>query len=226
MRTISTSATVILVAAALLPPLLISRNVGLAQQEDALTRPISIGEKSLPAFSAFQDALQISGVPGGVAFVEGCENQPKSMVRPQGTNLREVLDSITRADSQYSWRMQKGVVNLEPVEGLPALLKTHLKTYDSGKLTDAVSAVTVLSSSPEVVRAGAQLGLTHNALGPGLGGMAQVPTPSSKPLGLRLHDVTLLDALNAIARANKHGIWTFRETQCGSVHQFNISFAQ
>jgi hypothetical protein len=122
--------------------------------------------------------------------------------------------------------MQKGVVNFEPVEGPPALLKTHLKTYDSGKLTDAVSAVTVLSSSPEVVRAAARLGLTHNALGPGLGGMAQVPPPSSKPLGLRLHDVTLLDALNTIARVNKHGVWTYRETQCGPVHQFNISFAQ
>jgi len=148
------------------------------------------------------------------------------MVHPRGTTLRQVLDSITSADSHYVWRIKEGVVNVEPAKGLPALLETHLKTYDSGKLADAVSAVTVLSGSPDVVRAGARLGLTHNALGPGLGGVAPGSPSPQKPLGLRLHNVTLLDALNTIARANKHGVWTYRETQCGSVHQFNISFAQ
>ncbi len=158
--------------------------------------------------------------------MEGCSDQPLPMVRPHGTTLREVLNSIIDGDYVYAWRINKGVVNLEPSTGLPALLKTHLNTYDSGDATDAVSAVTFLSSSPEVTRAATKLGLGQNVLGPGLGGMAQGPPPSKKPLGIRLHDVTLVDALNAIARANKHGVWTYRETHCGSMHQFNISFTQ
>ena len=195
-------------------------------QEDILTHPVAIGDRSLPAFSAFQDALQASGVPGGVAFVEGCASEPKPTVRPQGTTLRQVLDSIASGDPQYVWRIRKGVVNLEPAKGLPALLQTHLKGYDSGDLTNAISAVSSLSSSPALTSAATKQGLTHNTLGPGLGGVAPGAPSPQKPIGVRLHDVTVLDALNAIARANEHGVWTYRETHCGSVHQFNVSFAQ
>ena len=221
-----TSATAVLLAVALLPSRGVSRPSAPALQEDVFTRIAAVQDKSLTAFSAFEDALQVSGVPGGIAFVEGCVDEPKPVVHPHGTTLRQVLNSIISADSQYVWRVRIGVVNLEPMKGAPALLATHLKAYDSGELTDAVSAVTVLSSAPGVVRAGARLGLTHNALGPGLGGIAQGSPPPQKPLGVRLHDVTVLDALNTIARANKHGVWTYRETLCGPVHQFNISFAQ
>jgi len=221
-----TFATAVLLVLVLPPSPVVSRPSTLAAQEDLLTRTAAIGDRSLPAFSAFQDALEVSGVPGGVAFVEGCADEPKLVVHPHGTTLRQVLDSIVSADPHYVWRIREGVLNAQPAKGLPALLETHLKTYDSGELTDAVSAVTVLSSSPDVASAGTRLGLTHNVLGPGLGGMAQGSPQPKKPLGLRLHDVTLLDALNTIARANKHGVWTYRETQCGPVHQFKISFAQ
>lgn len=225
MRTSLPFSPVVLLAAALLLSLRVSGQAAPAPQDDVLTRPARIGDRSLPAFSAFESALQVSVVPGGVAFVEGCPDQTEPMVHPRGNNLREALDSITSGDPRYVWRMHNGVVNLEPLKGVPALLKMHLKTYDSQD-TDAVSAVTFLSSSSVVARAAAELGLTHNVLGPGLGGMAQGPPPPKNLPGVRLHDVTLLDALNAIARANKHGVWIYRETRCGSIHQFNLSFAQ
>ena len=219
-------AAVFSLAPALLPSLRVSIAVTPTPQEDVLSRPAAIGDRSLPASSAFEEALQVSGVPGGAALVEGCADEPLPTVHPYGTTLREVLDSITSRDSHYMWRMHEGLVNLESVKGAPAILRTHLKTYDSGNLTDAVSAVTSLSSSPEVARAAAGLGLTYNQLGPGLGGIALGSSSPKKTLGVRLHDVTLLDALNAIARANKHGVWIYRETHCGSVHQFIVYFAQ
>jgi len=211
---------------ALLPSLRVSIAATPTPQEDVLSRPAAISDRSLAASSAFEEALQVSGVPGGAALVEGCADEPKAMVHPDGATLRQVLDSIISGDSHYVWRMHKGVVNLEPANGVPALLKMHLKTYDSKDLTDAISAVTFMSSLPAVARAAAGLGLTHNALGPGLGAMGQSAPSPQKPLGVRLHDVTVLDALNTIARANKHGVWTYRETNCGSVHQFIMSFAQ
>jgi len=217
---------VLFLAAALLPSLRVSIAATPTPQEDVLSRPAALGDRSLPASSAFEAAVQASGVPGGDAFLEGCLDEPEPTVHPYGTTLREVLDSITSRDSHYMWRMHEGVVNLEPVKGAPALLRTHLKTYDSGNLTDAVSAVIFLSSLPEVAHAAAGLGLTHSQLGSGLGGMALGPRPPKKPLGVRLHDATLLDALNAIARTNNRGVWTYRETHCGSVHQFNISFTE
>ncbi len=215
-----------LLAVALLPSLGVSRQAAPAPKEDVLSRSAMIGDESLPAFSAFEGALMLSGVPGGVAFVEGCSDQTLRMVHPHGTTLREVLDSITAGDSAYAWRMREGVVNLEPSTGLPALLRIHLKTYDSRDLTDAASAVTFLVSSPEVERAATKFGLAHNVSGSALSGLAQGPPPPKKLLGIRLHDVTLLDALNAIARTNRHGVWMYRETHCGSIHQFDVSFPQ
>src|SRR5882724_9754220 len=88
-----------LLAVALLLSLGVSRQVASAPQEDVLSRSTRIDDESLPAFSAFQGALQMSGVPGGVAFVEGCSDQPLPMVRPHGTTLREVLNSITAGGS-------------------------------------------------------------------------------------------------------------------------------
>jgi|SRR5579859_101934 len=226
MQTSLPSLSRLLLAVALISPLQVSGQGRRAPQEDVLLRSARIGAVPLPAPSAFEAALQASGTPGGVAFVEGCSGQPPPMVRPHGITLREVLNSITAGDSTYVWRKRRGVVNLEPSTGLPALLRTHLDSYDSGGVPDAVSAVTFLSSSPQVTRAAAKLRLAQNALGPGLGSMVQGTPPPKKPLGIRLHDVTLLDALNAIAQANKHGVWVYRETHCGSVHQFNVSFAQ
>jgi hypothetical protein len=207
--------------------ILVIPNLGLqAAQEGILARSVKIDDRSLPASSAFEGALQVSGTPGGVAFMEACPDQSPPMVHPRGATLREVLDSITADDSSYVWMMSKGVVNLEPSSGLPALLTTRLNTYDSSDATDAVSAVTLLSSSPEVRRAASKIGLSQNTLGPGLGSMAPGPLTPKKPLAIQLKNATLLDVLNAIARTNKHGVWTYHETRCGSVHQFNLSFAQ
>jgi hypothetical protein len=216
----------VILAAALLSPLRISGQAAQAPQEDVLTHPANIGDAPLPIFAAFQTALQTSGVPGGVAFIEGCSDRPLPIARAHGITLREVLDSIIAGDSAYTWKLTEGVVNIQPSTGPPALLRAHLNNYESGDASDAVSAVTFLSSSPGVASAATQLGLVQNVLGPGLGSMMREPTPPKKPLGIRLHDVTFVDALNAIARANQHGVWVYRETHCGPVQQFNVSFAQ
>src|SRR5260370_38128098 len=90
-----------LLAVALLPSLRVSRQAAPATQEDVLTRSARIGDGPLPASSAFQGALQMSGVPGGVAFMEGGSDQPLPMVLPQGSQLRERLTSIMDGDSVY-----------------------------------------------------------------------------------------------------------------------------
>jgi hypothetical protein len=226
MRAISSFTLAVIGAIAFLSSLGGSIQSAPTPQEDVLTRATAIGDQSLPTFSAFQNALQVSNVPGGAALVEGCADEPKPVVHPQGATLRQVLDGLISGDSRYIWRIRKGVVNLEPVKGLPALLQVHFKRYDSGDLTDAISAVSLLSSLPELAHAAAKHGLTQNVMGPGLGGVVPSPPSPKKPIGVRLHDVTVLDVLNSIAPANEHGVWTYRETHCGSVHQFNISFAQ
>jgi hypothetical protein len=226
MRAFTSLFSVALLAMGLLPPPEVSSQVPPALQEDVLRRSATIGDVSLPAFSAFAGAVLASGVPGGVAFVQGCSDQPLPVVRPQGTTLRGVLDSITSGDPSYVWRMNEGVVNLEPLQGIPALLTSRLENYDSQELAEPGSAMTLLISSPEVTRAATNLGLAHNVSGSALSGIGPGPRSPKKPLGIRLHNVTLLDALNAVVRANKNGVWTYRETHCGSVHQYDVTFSE
>jgi hypothetical protein len=103
-----TSATAVLLVLVLLPSLVVSRPSTLAAQEDLLTRTAAIGDQSLPAFSAFQDALEASSVPGGVAFAEGCADEPKLVVHPHGTTLRQVLDGIVSAYPYYVHVLHQG----------------------------------------------------------------------------------------------------------------------
>jgi hypothetical protein len=142
------SAAMLFLAVVLPPFLRISIAATVTPQEDVLSRPAAIGDRSLPAYLAFQEALQVSGVPGGAALVEGCADETNAIVHPVGATLRQVLDSIIGGDSQYVWRIREGVVNLESVNGLPALLQTHLEKDDSGDSTYAISAVSLLSSLP------------------------------------------------------------------------------
>jgi hypothetical protein len=202
------------------------RAQSLSPQQAALNRPVAMGEMSTPAPSVFQGAALDAGVPGGAAYFEGCANQPLRTVQPTGSTLREVLNSITHADPEYVWSFNSGVLNLEPSRGIPALLAMRLTNYDSESVTDAASAVTLLSSSPEVTGAANKLGLTQNVSGSALSGLPREPQPPKKPLDIHLKNVTLLDALNAIVRAQKMGVWMYRETHCGSVSLYDVNVVQ
>lgn len=222
---ISLFSTVVFVAG-LLPLFGTSGQVPPTLQEDVLSRATRIGDVSLPASLTFEAVLLDAGVPGGVALVRGCSDQPDPTVHPQGTTLRDVLDSIIVGDSRYVWTVKGGVPNLEPSSGVPALLSTRLRNYDSQDFADATSAITFLTSSPEVTRAASKIGLQQNVIVGALAGVGPGPVQPKRPLGIRLRNVTLLDALNAIVRASKHGVWSYRETHCGSTSQFDITVTE
>src|SRR5579862_4661197 len=184
-----------------------------AQQEEVLARPVQIGNASGPAPLEFQGALMLSGAPGGVASLQGCPDQPGPTVHPHGKTLREVLDNITSGNPFYVWGLHDGVINVKPSKGVPALLKAYFEVYDSGETTNAISAVAYLSSSAVVTSTAAALGLARSGdIGPGLHAGPQGPASSPRPLGIQLHDVSLVDVLNTVARTNKHGIWIYNET--------------
>jgi len=42
---------------------------------------------------------------------------------------------------------------------------------------------------------------------------------------VHVQDVTLVEALNAFFRANKHGVWVYRETHCKSENNFQVQFS-
>jgi hypothetical protein len=195
------------------------------RQEDVLSRSARIGDSAVSAVVAFQDAVSAAEVPGGVAYSEGCSDQPPPTVHPRGTTLREVLESLSGGDSGYIWKLNDGVINFEPARGLPTLLKTRVNSYDSGDVVDAMQALAIPTLSTEVNDAAAKLGLEDMPMGSGLGGIGPGPQPPKKPLGIRLKNTTFLDVLNAIVRAQKRGVWRYRETHCGAVNQYDVDFS-
>jgi hypothetical protein len=153
--------------------------------------------------------------------MEGCAEPSGAAVRFRGSTLREVLDDIITADPDYVWEVKEGVVNMVPAKGVPDLLTLRIAAFDSGDARSPTTATTYLFALPEVRERAAELGISQRFSGSGLG--AIVPgAPPPNLLNVHVQDVTLLEALNAFFRANKHGLWIYRETHCKSENFFLV----
>jgi hypothetical protein len=194
-------------------------------EAELLTRPVKLPSSPLSVDSALQLAMLTSGAPGGAVITQGCEEPSNSIVRFQGSTLREVLDDIVTADPDYGWEVKDGVVNLIPAKGVPDLLTLRISAFDTGDATSVTTAKTFLFALPEVREREAELGFDQGGIG--TGPYAIVPgAPPPPKLDVRLQDVTLLEALNALVRAHKHGVWLYYETHCKSNSHFSINFTE
>jgi hypothetical protein len=136
------------------------------------------------------------------------------------------LDEIVTVDPDYVWKVEDGVVNLLPTQGVPDLLTVRIAAFDSGNVRSLATAGTYLLALPEVRERATQLGFSQAVTGTGLGAIGPIGSPPPKLLKVRLHDVSLLDALNALVRANKHGQWVYHETHRESASSFVVQFPE
>jgi len=197
-----------------------------AAEAELLMRPANVGPSPLSVNSAIQLAILRSGAAGGAVITQGCAEPSDNIVRFQGSTLREVLDDIVTADPGYGWEVKDGVVNLVPVKGVPDLLTLRIGAFDTGDATDVRTAETFLFALPEVRQREAELGFDRAILGSGLSSGVPGAAPPPGLLNVRLEDVTLLEALNALVRAHRHGVWLYYETHCKSNNHFSINFTE
>lgn len=153
----------------MMPPGPIQGDVSL---QEILARPVkNIGSEPRFVSEVFQDVMQSASAPGGLVLLQGgCGTEPEAVVRPQGTTLRHVLDSITKTGQAY----RCGVVDLLPSVDVPALLKVKVKLYDSKGANTPGWAASLLFQLPEVRQAEAQLGLRESAFHTGPYGIPPV----------------------------------------------------
>ena len=195
-------------------------------EAELLMRPVKLPSSPLSVNSAFQLAMLSSGAPGGEALTQGCAEPSDSAVRPQNVGtLRDVLEDIVTADPEYRWEVKDGVVNLIPSQGVPDLLTLRIGAFDTGDATDVTTATTFLFALPEVRKRAVELGFDQAIYGSGLSAIVPGAPPPPK-LNVRLQDVTLLEALNALVRANKQGLWIYYETHCKSTNHYSINFTE
>jgi hypothetical protein len=189
-------------------------------------RVVNVGSSPLSINLAFQTAILGSGTVGGAAMIQGCAEPSNSAVRFHGSTLGEFLEAIVTADPDYRWEVKDGAVNLLPARGVPDLLTVRIGAFDSEDATSVTTAKSFLLALPEVRKRQSELGFNQAISGSGFHGVPPPGTPPPARLDVHLQDVTLLEALNALVRANKHGLWIYREIHCDSTNHFDINFTE
>lgn len=190
---------------------------------DVLERKVVVNDpSSLTIPDAFLRFLVGTRVPGGRVRMLGCESQEAQYDWERlNSPLREALDSIVSVDRLYTWHAEDRVINLIPRSGIPSLLETHITEFRVNKATSARLALSELLTLPEVKKRIAELRLSE-----GLNVMVIPSTsaPNQYQFDVNCKDVTLRDALNAIARAHGRAVWSYTERYCNGKNMFSIDF--
>jgi len=176
--------------------------------------------ETLHARRVFVDALSTERLPGGMVWQVNCgDDTPRIKTDLSRLQMDEKLNLIINAFPQYRLRKDNGVINLILESGYPALLRTKLSNYQVDSAPTATIALGKLLSLPEFKEAASRLGLKP-ALS--FGGLS---SPREENISLSLTNVTVHEALNAIARAHGRAIWNYTEfVECDGKKEYSIKF--
>jgi hypothetical protein len=207
----------IVAAAALLfgvPQFIWSQNA--PDSTDILNRPsegVQLSNATTPDILA--QALTNAGVPGGIAVRNNCGGFERRFLSPSKKTLRGVLDAVSSADPEYSWNVDRGVVNFVPRDNEPRLLNTLVSKLEV-RSAEPNQALSQLLALPEVAKAArGELGFQTVTGGP-YAFMMDGSQPERQKVSLSLTNVTVREALNAIARSHGTAVWILvRQDDCG-----------
>jgi hypothetical protein len=175
--------------------------------------------ETLHAREVFVNALSAEGLPGGIVWQVICDvDTPQIKADLSRFQIDGKLNLIISAFPQYRWRKDQGVINLTLENGYPELLQTKLSNYRVDNAPSATVALEVLLNLPDFKEATSRLGLK-----PALGFLG-LSSPRKRNITLSLNEVTVYDALNAIAHAHGRGIWNYTEWECDGKKEYSIKF--
>ncbi|HYG80344.1 MAG TPA: hypothetical protein VD861_08160, partial [Pyrinomonadaceae bacterium] len=149
-------------------------------------------------------------VPIGIELVSENSRIPDVPINVgvQNATLEDVLNEITRQDSNYMWQLEDGVVNVFPRvnrdEFLADLLSTRVGTCLIKQDIQSSSLRILLTSLPEI-ELKAQMAKVW-ASNPSYTGSDYSPIGLSRPL--KLSNATLREILNTVIRNSRTKIWT------------------
>jgi hypothetical protein len=161
------------------------------------------------------EALIDAEVPGGVAVKSYCGRFESRFLSPTSATLRGVLDAVALAEPEYSWNVDEGVVNFVSRDKEPLLLRSMVSKFEV-RDAEPNEALSQLLAIPEVGKVATdELGLRTVTGGPYAFSM-DGRQPERKKLSVSLTNVTVREALNAIARAHGSAVWILvKQEDCG-----------
>jgi len=195
-----------------------SKSAETSSVQTVLERPVfSDHERSFTTREAFHASLNRARVPGGMVIISGCHGDaPAKNWNPQGQPLRQILNEIVGADSNYRWEIQGGAINLVPVGGDPPLLQTHIGEF-SIKTKSSLDALNQLQQRDEVKK-----GMSNVQLKGGLAIVMYSRSPTE--FEVQFNGGTLRQALNTIAVSSGSDVWDYNEIHCGKKNEVRIRF--
>ena len=98
--------------------------------------------------------------------------------------------------------------------------------FDSKDAPSTQTAAAYLFGLPEIREGAAKLGLTQVFCCDALTSVTPGSAFQREPVKILLKDITVVDALNALVRKNRHGVWIYRERRCGTPGTFDLHFTE
>jgi hypothetical protein len=186
---------------------------------DLLERQVGeVRTQDVDVESILARALGSARIPGGIVIDPGMSTEVKQLLMP-GSTLNDLLGAIVLAAPIYRWEINDGVVNLLPVGREPALLSMKIGEFNVRDAKSIDEALNKLLSRSDVKARAAEINL-DNGVKLTVGGSGSIK--SDRPFSVYCKNVTLREALNAIVRAQGHGVWAYRETHWMQYNGFEI----
>src|SRR5262245_12108745 len=195
--------------------------------EDVLGRQLrEVDLNNVSLVNAFTRTLDAAHVPGGIAIKTLCGDQPNYLLRPSGPSLGGALDSMVSAAPQYRWHLRKGVVNVVPTAGNPPLLDLPIAQF---KVNDPLTVEEMVGRLLRMTVVKEAIGRLNLVIGGGQIGISELRRPGfvdekSHGITLDIRNATVMEALNAIAKAHGSAVWEYREQNCDGRNEFSIQF--
>jgi hypothetical protein len=175
---------------------------------------------------AFRDVLLGTNRPGGSVVLENnCGTRETFASQRQARDSKEdALEFLERTNPAYKVLKSKGAINLLPADYEPELLQTKINDYfiDSDKSADVV--LQELLELPELKDAVERSGLHNWKLQVIIG--LQPPPRKWERHYKHVGDITVREALNAIAKFYDNGIWAFTEYKCEEGKRSSLVFTK
>ena len=183
---------------------------------DILNRPmggVQLSNRTSPDILAH--ALINAGVAGGIAMRSYCGGFKSRFLSPTSSTLRGVLDAVVSAEPEYSWNVDEQVINFVPRDNEPLFLRSMVSRLEvrEAEPNEALYQLLALPEVDKVVRV--ELGL-HTVTGGPYAFTMDGRKHERKKVSLSLTNVTVREALNAIARAHGSAVWILiKQEDCG-----------
>lgn len=175
--------------------------------------------------NATASALRSAKVPGGIAYVGGCGNDPKYTFSQAGPTLEDALHSVIRSNPQYEWTIAKGVVNVRPVNGGLSLLSVNMRNVEIRKTYSLELVASELLSVAGVRHRMTELNFTPGYIRLGMNDLPRSTDARMKePPAYHFRNVTLRDALDSVARRHGAAVWEYRENHCKGKTEVQLQF--